>query len=176
MPQHWQPDPLAAVADYCLNNGEVGQLDLTAVPEADVAAVWPEIAHLRWCLRPFQRYWIMFTARQGGARFTIYLHHTQILTCALATEECAVENVWTRLETRYLSVADRDPTVVETEGLPVCPGTLPFLATLILPPWHKRDYRPVVERAVRVRNAAAAAIARTDAITGVPYETDAGDE
>jgi hypothetical protein len=63
----------------------------------------------------------------------------QILTCALATEEDAVANVWTRLEARFLSVTDRDPTVVETEGLPVCPGTLPFLPTLILPPWQREE-------------------------------------
>jgi hypothetical protein len=118
----------------------------------------------------------MLTPRHGGARFTIYFHHTQILTCALATEKDAVANVWTRLEARFLNVTDRDPTVVETESLPVCPETPPFLATLIVPPWNRKEYRPVVERAVRVRNAAAAAITKTDWFTGVPYETDAGDE
>lgn len=55
MPKNWQPDPQATVADFCLNPGEIGELDLTAVPEADVAAVWPEVAHSEWCQRPFQR-------------------------------------------------------------------------------------------------------------------------
>jgi hypothetical protein len=56
MPTNWRREPLAAVADYCLNTGEVGQLDLSAVPEADAVAVWPEVAHLEWCLPPCQRY------------------------------------------------------------------------------------------------------------------------
>jgi hypothetical protein len=82
--------------------------------------------------QPLDKYSVKVTAVEGAALFDIYEGQDLINTNAVAwTKEGEVE-CWQSFESLYLKLAGQFQTLSISRA-PVCPNSLPWLATLVLP-------------------------------------------
>lgn len=174
-----------SITDYCLNDGSTGLTSLTEGHKSGGGSI-VDLHGNGWFSPPFSDYRFSLCPGNNGIRFSIFFTHRRVLVCAIANEERVAEAVWRRLdETRvqlqhgtpdfdrdFASVAaqmddPQNPVYYLKRGCPdlirpgvkvVRPAQLPFLATLISPPWHNDPDQPVVECAFRLRNGVSLAI------------------
>ena len=179
------------ISDSCLNDGFTGVFHPMLVPAADLEAIGGElIGSGDPRPAPFDKLRYGYCPQYCGMRFSIHRGRNMVVTCALANEEKAGQNVWQRLVETCCHFRDGWPEVLSDpgnsdvdvddpknahfylkrgcpdligSGIEITrPTKLPFLATMIAPPWHRGGDRNMLELAYRLRNAVAVLILKSE--------------
>jgi hypothetical protein len=173
------------VTDYRLNDGSTSICHLTEGCESETK-IAVDLNSNGVFPAPFSDYQFSLCPGTGGIRFSIFFAHKRMLICAIANEERAAKAVWRRMneacfqllhgapdfDRKFASAAVKandpeNPVYYLKHGCPdlirpgvqvACPARLPFLATMISPPWHHDSNQPAVKQAFALRNSLAFAI------------------
>lgn len=176
--------------DYRLNDGFIGTFDPSLVPDADLSDLGGSLDWTYSLPPPFERYRYTWCPGYNGMRFSLFVEHRQVLTCAIAQEKQVGKAVWVRLletcrnykdglsddmlhEQREYLMHLEDPSSQQyylkygcsdllTSKTELIRPTQPFLATLVSPPLHRSLESDTVQCALRLRNAVATLILKSE--------------
>jgi hypothetical protein len=175
------------ISDYTVNTGVLNKLNIRSIPEKDVAAVRECIDEHKEFLRyPFNMFYANYLPTSDGATtFSIRYEETIVINCVLALRKPAANKRWKVLKQRISYWRDGSPSLLypglETNNPQLvayylahgCPDLIvpdikvsspeiPFLATLVAPPWHRSMQSAIFGLAIQCRNAVARALLQNE--------------